>query len=527
MVGIGISSASAGSDAVSLAKSNRSSSKSSSDDSGGFFDALSNSGNGRDANATSKGAATGAKSTAARGAQGDDGQTKDASQQPAASATPTSGKDGKVPDAQKAKGTAQSFAQSLTAMQQPAPTVPMDTDVATPATDADQAKASSADVAQQLAAMVAGDTSGQPVTDAKGNLSNVKGGKTGTTTDDDTDADSSAPDANAANGAISDALSLLSAGLPGTAIPAQTAASVLAAAGQLHTGNGKVVTGTDGDVSALPTDAVGDKDDAVATGMAMLASGTVGNGSADAGTATDDDATQTFRVARANTKVQALDLAASKNADDAAQLDLKSAAGDGAGTVTVLESRRFVGLAEGSNSALVANSLTGNKDWAAAMQPSAALTGASATTSASKVMNSLKIQMNPDNLGIVTATMRLSGDQLSVDLKVQSAEAYRQLSNDQSAMVDSLRQQGYTVDRMTVTYTAPDTSSNSQSGYQGQQQQQQSGASQGQGGEAQARKQNSGRQAGDQDGVWGTGNVGMDDSVAGSAQRARAGGVYL
>ncbi|MET0748267.1 MAG: flagellar hook-length control protein FliK, partial [Rhizobium sp.] len=244
------------------------------------------------------------------------------------------------------------------------------------------------------------------------------------------------------------------------------------------------------------------------------------------GTVTDDDAaSQTFSVARVNSKVQALDLAASKNADEAAQLDLKTAAGDGAG-ITVLESRRFIGLAEGSNSSLVANSLTSNKDWAAAMQPSAALTGASVTTSASKVMNTLKIQMNPDNLGVVTATMRLAGEQLSVDLKVQSAEAYRQLSNDQSAMVDSLRQQGYSVDRITVSYT-PDTSSNNQSSYQGQQQQQQSGASQGQGSEGQARKQNSGQQAGDQDAVWGTGNVGANDSAAGSAQRARSGGVYL
>lgn len=85
------------------------------------------------------------------------------------------------------------------------------------------------------------------------------------------------------------------------------------------------------------------------------------------------------------------------------------------GSPDVLDSRRFVGLADGSNSALVANSLTGNKDWAAAMQPGAALTRASATTSASKVMNALKIQMNPDNLGIVTATMRLAGGQLSVE----------------------------------------------------------------------------------------------------------------
>jgi chemotaxis protein MotD len=524
MVGIGISSASAASDAVSLASSSRSSRSSSSDGSTGFSDALSNSRNGRDDNATSRAAAD-ARSTDAGNGQGDGSQTQDDASQPTtSSATTAAGNTGKPSDAPKAPGTTQSFAQALTAAPQAAQIPPGAADIAAPATDVEASKTSLGDVAQQLAAMVDGDASGQPVTDAKGNLPNVKGGKTTDATDKAGDDDASASDATATASTVSDALSLLGA-LPVTVVPAQTAASVLAAAGQLHSGNGKVVASSDGSVDAVSSDAVGDKADAVATGMAMLASKAIGSGSDDTGTATDnDDATQAFSVARVNSKVQALDLAASKNSDDAAQLDLKTAAGDGAGNVTVLESRRFVGLADGSNSSLVANSLTGNKDWAAAMSPSAALTGASATTSASKVMNSLKIQMNPDNLGIVTATMRLSGDQLSVDLKVQSAEAYRQLSNDQTAMADSLRQQGYSVDRITVSYTAPDTSSNSQS--QGQPQQQ-FGASQGQGSDAQARKQNSGRQAGDQDNVWGTGTVGTDDSVAGSAQRARAGGVYL
>lgn len=521
MVGIGISATSAGSDAVSLAKSSRGGSKSSGDGPGGFLDALSNSGSGRDTNAASKNA-NDSNSKDASGAQGDGSKTQSGSAQSATSTgAAATGKDAKNTAAQSLDAAAQ----TLVNMPEGAPAVPTVPAIATPDTGA--ANTPVADLAQQLAAMTAGDTSGQPVTDTKGNLPAVKGGKTDAAKDDDTDDDSTA-NANTATGAISDALSLLGAGLPVTTIPAQTAASVLAAAGQLHSGSGKVQAGVDGNVAALPADVADDKADAVATGMAMLASGALGNSNADAGTATDDDAAaQDLGAARASTKALALDLAAGKNADEAAQQDIKAASGDGTGNVIVLDSRRFVGLADGSNSALVANSLTGNKEWAAAMQPNAALTGASVVTSPSKVVNTLKIQMNPENLGSVTATMRLSGEQLSVDLKVQSAEAYRQLSNDQSAMVDSLRQQGYSVDRITVTYTASDNSSNSQSGNQGQQQQQQSGASQGQGGEAQARKQNSGRQAGDQDGVWGTGNVGADDGAGGSAQRTGTGGVYL
>ncbi|MBO9135285.1 flagellar hook-length control protein FliK [Rhizobium sp. L80/93] len=383
-------------------------------------------------------------------------------------------------------------------------------------------------LAQQLADVVAGAATGEPATPVKGDIPGVKGSKSGAASDDNKDADPNASDASVASGAVADVLSLLGASLSAAVIPAQTSASVLAAAGQLHTGNGKIDPGAASVANALPADAADDSGDAVAVGMTMLAPsmGSAGQGNAVAGTSTDGDAPVTFNVDRASGKVQSLDLSASRNADDTPQLDIKSASGDTGATVTVLDSRRFVGLADGSNSALVANSLTGNKDWAAAMQPNAALTGASATTSASKVMNTLKIQMNPDNLGIVTATMRLSGEQLSVDLKVHSAEAYRQLSNDQSAMIDSLRQQGYSVDRMTVTYTAPDTSSNNQQSPQGQQQQQ-PGTSQGQGSDGQARRQNSGRQAGDQDGISRAGNVGTDDSVAGGAQRARAGGVYL
>ncbi|MBZ5760396.1 MULTISPECIES: flagellar hook-length control protein FliK [unclassified Rhizobium] len=530
MAGIGITSASAGSDVVSLSKSS-SRSKGSGSDSQRFQDALSSSGNSTDANAASKRSTADTNSVDTTASEPDTGKATgetllQASNSATGSATPAPVGDGTLlpvpPVAPPVPGA------PLVSLPAAPVAVPAALALVVPADDGAAVKLPAADIAQQLADVVAGAATGEPATPVKGDLPGVKGSKSGADSDDSKDADANASDASVANGAVADVLSLLGAGLSAAVIPAQTSASVLAAAGQLHTGNGKIDPGAASVANALPADAADDSGDAVAVGMAMLAPsmGSAGQGNAVAGTSTDGDAPVTFNVDRASGKVQSLDLSASRNADDTPQLDIKSASGDTGATVTVLDSRRFVGLADGSNSALVANSLTGNKDWAAAMQPNAALTGASATTSASKVMNTLKIQMNPDNLGIVTATMRLSGEQLSVDLKVHSAEAYRQLSNDQSAMIDSLRQQGYSVDRMTVTYTAPDTSSNNQQSPQGQQQQQ-PGTSQGQGSDGQARRQNSGRQAGDQDGISRAGNVGTDDSVAGSAQRARAGGVYL
>ncbi len=64
------------------------------------------------------------------------------------------------------------------------------------------------------------------------------------------------------------------------------------------------------------------------------------------------------------------------------------------------------------------------------MQPSSALSNAAEWTSTGKVVNTLKIQMTPIDLGLVTATMRLSGDALNVDLKVETGAAYRQLKED-------------------------------------------------------------------------------------------------
>ncbi len=519
MAGIGITTASAGSDAIALSKTS-SRSKSAGGDAQGFQDALSSSANNSDANAPSKLTATDASAAQTSGTQAEAGTTPGAAPAPASNPpTIAPGGNGTLSAALPAT--------PVVGAEVAMPAMPTDQLPAiVPDAGANPAQLSAADIAQQLAAVKAGDATAQPATSTKGELPSVKGSKDSTAADD---AKEGEVDTNAATGAtLTDVLSLLGAGVPAAIIPAQTSPSVLSAAGQLHTGNGKVDPGIAATASALPADVVDGSGDAAAVGMAMLAtgSGQMAGPSAGMESGADAGSTVTFNVDRASGKVQSLDLSAAKSVDDAPQLDIKGAGSDTGATITVLDSRRFVGLADGSNSALVANSLTGNKDWAAAMQPGAALTGASATTSASKVMNTLKIQMNPDNLGIVTATMRLSGEQLSVDLKVHSAEAYRQLSNDQSAMIDSLRQQGYSVDRMTVTYTAPDTSSNQQSS-QGQQQQQQAGTSQGQGSDGQARKQNSGRQAGDQDGVSRTGNLGVDDSLAGSAQRARAGGVYL
>ena len=63
---------------------------------------------------------------------------------------------------------------------------------------------------------------------------------------------------------------------------------------------------------------------------------------------------------------------------------------------------------------------------------------------------SLKIQLHPAELGMVTATLRFAGEQLSIELQVENHEAYRRLSSDSETIVKSLRDLGYDIERVSV-----------------------------------------------------------------------------
>lgn len=62
----------------------------------------------------------------------------------------------------------------------------------------------------------------------------------------------------------------------------------------------------------------------------------------------------------------------------------------------------------------------------------------------------LKIELHPAELGMVTASLRLVGEQLSIELKPETGEAYRRLSADSEAIVKTLRGLGLEVDKVTV-----------------------------------------------------------------------------
>ncbi|WP_176479041.1 flagellar hook-length control protein FliK [Mesorhizobium sp. WSM3860] len=81
---------------------------------------------------------------------------------------------------------------------------------------------------------------------------------------------------------------------------------------------------------------------------------------------------------------------------------------------------------------------------------SSASIGSQASTSVAVSTHVLKIELHPAELGTVTASLRLSGEQLSIEMKPETHEAYRRLTADCDAIVKSLRSLGFDVDHVTI-----------------------------------------------------------------------------
>jgi chemotaxis protein MotD len=71
------------------------------------------------------------------------------------------------------------------------------------------------------------------------------------------------------------------------------------------------------------------------------------------------------------------------------------------------------------------------------------------------VVSSLRIQLNPAELGMVTARLVASGSQLEIEIRVESNDARQRLANDSDAIVRALRGVGYDVERVTIQQAQP------------------------------------------------------------------------
>lgn len=179
-----------------------------------------------------------------------------------------------------------------------------------------------------------------------------------------------------------------------------------------------------------------------------------------------------FRIVRADGKAEPL-LLRSEGPAGGEQAEPKAIE-----TVTVVDSRRYIAPASTTNAASITAAMLGDSEWIGAMSPGSELANAATYSSQGKVVHTLKIQMTPIELGSVTATLRLQGEELSVQLTVDNHAALRQLSNDQSDILKALRAQGLVVDQVQVTMqvqTADRSADAGQNGAQSQQSSQQSG----------------------------------------------------
>jgi chemotaxis protein MotD len=270
----------------------------------------------------------------------------------------------------------------------------------------------------------------------------------------------------------------------------------------------------------------GDKSSAKAGAAARAEASQPDDVSADSGDLPASDTDQLFRLIRADGKGRDVDMSISRDGERASVRDANPAGPKGE-AVTVVDARRYIGLAQTSNAAAVTSAIAQDPQWASSLGSTSQLSHSEAALTG-KVVNTLKIQMHPIELGLVTATLRLHGDDLVVSLQVQTSEAYRQLSDDQEKIVKALRDQGFAVDQISVQLSSSsDRSAGSQQG-DGQAQQQQSG-------QAQAREGGNGRQGGAEQGTRNPareeasyeGNTSENAAGVAGGQSVRSGGVYL
>ena len=130
--------------------------------------------------------------------------------------------------------------------------------------------------------------------------------------------------------------------------------------------------------------------------------------------------------------------------------DIKPEPGRGA-KVTILgeQSIPAPALAPTTTAAAFVDTLAGDAGWRAAVRDVAPMQHASAHSSPAPVYT-LKLQLHPAELGVVTANLRFAGEQLSIEIQVENTEAYHRLSSDSDTIIKSLRAMGYEIDQVTV-----------------------------------------------------------------------------
>lgn len=99
-----------------------------------------------------------------------------------------------------------------------------------------------------------------------------------------------------------------------------------------------------------------------------------------------------------------------------------------------------------------------------ASQAKPAATHLAQPAAVSSATHTLQIQLRPHEMGIVTATLRMADDRITVELATERIEAYEQLNKDSDTIVKALRGIGLQVDQVTVQPPQPTAASTKSEG---------------------------------------------------------------
>lgn len=158
-------------------------------------------------------------------------------------------------------------------------------------------------------------------------------------------------------------------------------------------------------------------------------------------------------------------------------------------------------------------------DWTSAIERATASRSDAVSTPVGPVRD-LRIQLNPAEMGTVEARLRIVGEQLSVEIRVESGEAFRRLSSERDAIISALRGLGFAVDDVSIQQQQP-TSGQTQNGAGSRQNDTSGGPSQGTGRDQQGDGGAAGhRHRGDEQG-------GRNGDALAPATRAPGGGLYI
>lgn len=140
------------------------------------------------------------------------------------------------------------------------------------------------------------------------------------------------------------------------------------------------------------------------------------------------------------------------SADESGRSGSNLPGGEPAAVVRVVQMQNFPAPLQPVSTGTMASLVEGvasSSEWTALTQQPAALQSVRLNAQGAPV-KSLTIQLHPAELGMVTAKLHGSGEELSVELHVEKPEAYKQLTADSDAILKAFRSIGIEIEKVTI-----------------------------------------------------------------------------